>query len=73
MQFETDTDDISIFSHLVDWDIWLVFITNKTFLQVLFAQKQVDERNNDHQQRASLSFVSYLLNESKWLYLLYHI
>ena len=53
MQFETDTDDISIFSHLVDWDIWLVFITNKTFLQVLLAQKQVDERNDDQQQRAS--------------------
>ena len=46
MQFETDTDDISIFSHLVDWDIWLVFITNKTFLQVLVAQQQVDERND---------------------------
>lgn len=46
MQFETDTDDISIFSHLVDWNIWLVFVTNKTFLQVLVAQQQVDERNN---------------------------
>ena len=73
MQFETDTDDISIFSHLVDWNIWLVFITNKKFLHALLAQKQVYKRNRDHQQSVSSGFVSYLLNENKWFYLVYHI